>query len=771
MGVAPPESDPDENAMLAQFELLTFWKSLIKLRSSEEVASAVSAFMHEAFEGLDSITMYSVEESPDGARMLRVCSGPKAGTRISAATSAVGQALLGSADILCLPPADGRVKCILPLYANQGQEQIVELAAMFCESTMAPSTPASTHARRLDETVSKRDHGDADSASQEEAKVIIGLLVLERFVGPAPIDWTFISRRSFRMTAPEGSMSPSMTRSFDYSFAQRRRRPSEMSTGAKTDERPDPGSDSGSDLTPQPMRGDQRRLLRSNDMESKDTIIRHLGDANTKRLRRLGSDPATEMTVASNVNDTLSAVEKDRRSLSLSWQNRPSAPKGDSSIASPAVQHGALVSESPRLAAKSFANRKGKSFRKQRKDYGADEIFTTAEHRLMRLIAVYTGCALHRALECEAEHNVLYSKDAMVAEMLPDHIAWQLKQRLFTKNSHAKEFIVERSMHVAVLFSEIVGFEEFCKEADHPMEVVGVLNTMFAAFDALLSRHSVYKVETVGSVYMAATGLPFQTPNVSPEADLLNMATEMISVVDALYPSGSSGEQRSFQIRIGLHVGPILAGIVGLELPRYCLFGDTVNTAARMQTTSLPGRIQISDAFRIALEAAHGASVVGPAAASRRFHVSDRGVIAVKGKGDMRTYLVEPVRRRRKSMTAAAGSLNDLITEALNRAGLRSRLMHLRGGSETSSGSARESTDGAATDSSNASVSGGRLSRRLSDRRKSTSAPNGLHLPGEALSPSSDAGPSSSKGTNSGHRLLGVSLFGPPRVRSSNSLP
>jgi class 3 adenylate cyclase len=141
---------------------------------------------------------------------------------------------------------------------------------------------------------------------------------------------------------------------------------------------------------------------------------------------------------------------------------------------------------------------------------------------------------------------------------------------------------------------QVVGFEAFCNECEGPLEVVRMLNTMFAAFDALLSRHSVYKVETVGSVYMAATGLPFLTAKEFPEGDLLNMAQDMISVTDALYTTLASGEERRFSIRIGLHVGPVLAGVVGLELPRYCLFGDTVNTAARMQTNSLPGRIQVS---------------------------------------------------------------------------------------------------------------------------------------------------------------------------------
>lgn len=155
-------------------------------------------------------------------------------------------------------------------------------------------------------------------------------------------------------------------------------------------------------------------------------------------------------------------------------------------------------------------------------------LFTAAERRLVNMISAYVGVALSRALECEAEHQLLYSASAIVGGMMPEHIADQLKQRLSSKDAESRDVFVENSSRVAVLFSEVVGFEEFCNEAEDALEVVRMLNTMFAAFDSLLKSHSVYKVETVGSVYMAATGLPFLKSVDFPEADLLAMANVCI---------------------------------------------------------------------------------------------------------------------------------------------------------------------------------------------------------------------------------------------------
>ena len=315
------------------------------------------------------------------------------------------------------------------------------------------------------------------------------------------------------------------------------------------------------------------------------------------------------------------------------------------------------------------------------------EVFSAHEVRLLALAARYVGVALTRALALEEEHALIYSADAMVNEMLPVHVAAQLKQRLVSSDSASREFFVEHHEQVFILFSEVVGFSEFCNEARSPLEIVRMLNTVFAAFDSLLARHGVYKVETVGSVYMAAAGLPFlRAPSgaaLAAPVRLLQFALDLIAVMDSLVITLHGGAERSFRVRVGLHCGPVLAGVVGLELPRYCLFGDTVNTAARMQTTAPSGRIQCSHAFKGALEAAMG-DVLGSSGSGgggggwrHGVQLSDRGQTPIKGKGTMNTFLVETLSGRRRRSVGSGTGVNEAVGEALRRAAQLSRYVKI----------------------------------------------------------------------------------------------
>ncbi|XP_065347406.1 soluble guanylate cyclase 88E-like isoform X1 [Cloeon dipterum] len=174
---------------------------------------------------------------------------------------------------------------------------------------------------------------------------------------------------------------------------------------------------------------------------------------------------------------------------------------------------------------------------------------------------------------------------------------------------------------VSVLFSDVVTFTEICSRIT-PMEVVSMLNAMYSIFDTLTEKNGVYKVETIGDAYMVVSGAPEKNPK---HAELVcNMALDMVdAITDLKDPSTGS----HLQIRVGVHSGAVVAGIVGLKMPRYCLFGDSVNTASRMESTSSAMKIHISQGTKDLLPDI--------------YKTEKRGMITVKGKGDMKTYWLE----------------------------------------------------------------------------------------------------------------------------------
>ncbi|XP_074433374.1 guanylyl cyclase C [Larus michahellis] len=176
---------------------------------------------------------------------------------------------------------------------------------------------------------------------------------------------------------------------------------------------------------------------------------------------------------------------------------------------------------------------------------------------------------------------------------------------------------------VTIYFSDIVGFTTLCKYST-PMEVVDMLNDIYKNFDHILDHHDVYKVETIGDAYMVVSGLPKRNGN-RHAVDISMMALDILSFMGSFELRHLPG--LPVWIRIGIHSGPCAAGVVGIKMPRYCLFGDTVNTASRMESTGLPLRIHVN-----------GSTINILKRTDCRFQYEVRGETYLKGRGTEITY-------------------------------------------------------------------------------------------------------------------------------------
>uniref|UniRef100_A0A8C5TTN3 Guanylate cyclase n=1 Tax=Malurus cyaneus samueli TaxID=2593467 RepID=A0A8C5TTN3_9PASS len=176
---------------------------------------------------------------------------------------------------------------------------------------------------------------------------------------------------------------------------------------------------------------------------------------------------------------------------------------------------------------------------------------------------------------------------------------------------------------VTIYFSDIVGFTTLCKYST-PMEVVDMLNDIYKNFDHILDHHDVYKVETIGDAYMVVSGLPNRNGN-RHAVDISMMALDILSFMGSFELRHLPG--LPVWIRIGIHSGPCAAGVVGIKMPRYCLFGDTVNTASRMESTGLPLRIHVS-----------GSTINILKRTDCQFQYEERGETYLKGRGTEITY-------------------------------------------------------------------------------------------------------------------------------------
>jgi guanylate cyclase len=200
--------------------------------------------------------------------------------------------------------------------------------------------------------------------------------------------------------------------------------------------------------------------------------------------------------------------------------------------------------------------------------------------------------------------------DDLLHNILPDEIADRLKTDTAMIADHFDE--------ASVLFADVADFTPMSADLS-PSELVGLLNSLFSVFDAFVAELGIEKIKTAGDEYMVAAGVP------RPRADHAHAAAELaLRMRDYVSENLIAGHR--IELRIGIHSGPVVAGIIGTDKFSYDLWGDTVNTASRMESEGVVGSIQVSAATNELIQ--------------NKYRLTPRGTIAVKGKGAMDTFLL-----------------------------------------------------------------------------------------------------------------------------------
>ncbi len=227
---------------------------------------------------------------------------------------------------------------------------------------------------------------------------------------------------------------------------------------------------------------------------------------------------------------------------------------------------------------------------------------------------------LERTSELSQEKE---KSDKLLLNILPKEIATELKDKGRAVPRHYKE--------VTILFTDFSSFTEHSTKMT-PHQLVETLNECFSSFDEIIERHNLEKIKTIGDSYMCAGGLPIE--NKTNPVDAINAAIDIRQWVFEWNKIRQKEKKDQWQIRIGLHTGELIAGVIGKRKFVYDIWGDTVNIAARMESTCEPGMIQISSVLKNLL--------------SESYRFTLRNDIFVKGKGKMNTYYVNEIESKNK---------------------------------------------------------------------------------------------------------------------------
>jgi class 3 adenylate cyclase len=248
-------------------------------------------------------------------------------------------------------------------------------------------------------------------------------------------------------------------------------------------------------------------------------------------------------------------------------------------------------------------------------DFAAQIVYGAVSDLALLAALLLLGEAIRGRRALDAAHRLLLAEqersEGLLLNVLPAPIADRLKQ--------GEEVIADRFPEVTVLFADLVDFTA-SSDRSSPERVVQVLADLFTAFDRLAARHGLEKIKTVGDAYMVAGGLPV------PRPDHAEAVAEMALAVREEAGRHRDPAGRPLQVRIGIDSGPVVAGVIGTAKFSYDLWGDTVNTASRMESIGVPGCIQVTErAYRRLRD---------------RYRFERRGPVQVKGKGELVTWFL-----------------------------------------------------------------------------------------------------------------------------------
>ncbi|XP_052214041.1 uncharacterized protein LOC127832559 [Dreissena polymorpha] len=192
-------------------------------------------------------------------------------------------------------------------------------------------------------------------------------------------------------------------------------------------------------------------------------------------------------------------------------------------------------------------------------------------------------CSIHIADRTKALSKEKKRTDTLLYQMLPKQVADQLKQN--------KEVNTEEFMNATIMFSDIVGFTQISSRSS-PLQIVEMLNTIYSCLDDRIEMYDVYKVETIGDAYLVVSGVP--NPNGKRHAsEIASLSLDIMEHVNRMEIPHIPGTY--VQLRIGCHSGSVVAGVVGTKMPHYCVFGEAVNVASKMESLGKPCKIHLSE--------------------------------------------------------------------------------------------------------------------------------------------------------------------------------